>query len=112
MLQINARRRSFGGIGPRTLEVLELAPPEAWRQSGLEKVRDRCHFTPQVDGSHKLRGAACSACNAKMKDPKDIIVLFHNGEGFDFHYLVRGHIRACGEAMEEELERVRVDFTA
>ena len=33
-----------------------------------------------------------------MKDPTNIIVLFHNGEGFDFHFIVKGQAKVCAEA--------------
>ena len=37
-----------------------------------------------------------------MKDPEDIAILFHNEESFDFHYIVKGQIKVCAEAREEE----------
>ena len=43
----------------------------------VEKVKDHCHFTG------KYRGAACSSCNSKMKNPKFIPVVFHNLQNYD-----------------------------
>ena len=47
------------------------------------KCRDHNHFTG------KYRGAACSSDNSKARLPKNIVIYFHNGGGFDFHFLIR-----------------------
>ena len=50
----------------------------------LLKCADHNHFT----GAY--RAAACSSCNSKARLPKDMVILFHNGGGFDFHFIIRG----------------------
>ena len=49
----------------------------------LVKCADHNHFT----GAY--RTAACSSCNSKARLSNDIIILFHNGGGYDFHFIVR-----------------------
>jgi len=46
------------------------------------KVRDHCHLTG------KFRGAAHNICNLGLNEKEyKLPVFFHNGRGFDFHYL-------------------------
>ena len=45
------------------------------------KVRDHCHYT------RKFRGAAHSICNLRNKTPKKILVVFHNGFTYDYHFI-------------------------
>ena len=60
-------------------------------------VRDHDHFT----GNY--RGAACSRCNAQAQLPKQIVVLFHNLEGFDGHEIVNAIVRLrCVEVVEPD----------
>ena len=47
------------------------------------KVRDHCHITG------KFRGAAHKECNSKVKIPKNLLVIFHNSEGYDGHFIFR-----------------------
>ena len=55
-----------------------------FKSSGpLVKCADHNHFT----GAY--RTAACSSCNSKARLSNDIIVLFHNGGGYDFHFIIR-----------------------
>jgi hypothetical protein len=51
------------------------------------KVRDHNHLTG------KYRCAACSYCNLQVQLPSSIPVFFHNGEGYDFHFLVHAITR-------------------
>ena len=48
-----------------------------------ELVEDHCHWTGN------FRGYACLSCNAKMREPQYIPVFFHNGGGFDFHFIIQ-----------------------
>jgi len=57
------------------------------------KCADHNHFTGVY------RGPACSSCNSKARLPKDIVIFFHNGGGYDFHFL----IRAIAELQNSEL---------
>ena len=42
--------------------------------SSDDKVKDHCHYTS------KYRGAVHSICNLRYKTPKEILVIFHNGD--------------------------------
>ena len=50
-------------------------------------VRDHDHTTGL------FRGSACSSCNVKAQMPREMIVFFHNMEGFDGHELIQAIIR-------------------
>ena len=47
------------------------------------KVRDHCHYTG------KYRGAAHDICNLRYKIPKEILVAFHNGSTYDYHFIIK-----------------------
>ena len=47
------------------------------------QVRDHCHYT----GEH--RGAAYSVCNLKYSVPKKILIVFHNGLNYDYHFAIK-----------------------
>ena len=47
------------------------------------KVRDHCHYTGQ------LRGPAHSICNLRYEIPKEILIVFHNGSTYDYHFIIR-----------------------
>ena len=47
------------------------------------KVRDHCHYTG------KYRGAAHNICNLRYKIPKEILVVFHNGSPYDYHFIIK-----------------------
>ena len=47
------------------------------------KVRDHCHYTG------KFRRAAHSICNLRYKTPKEILVVFHNGSTYDYHFIIK-----------------------
>ena len=48
-----------------------------------KKVRDHCHYTG------KFRGAAHSECNLRCKVLKEILVVFHNGSTYDYHFKIK-----------------------
>ena len=48
-----------------------------------DKVRDHCHITG------KYRGAATNKCNSKLNIPKQLIIIFHNLEGYDGHIFLK-----------------------
>jgi hypothetical protein len=48
------------------------------------KVRDHDHL------SGKYRAALCEPCNKKAKQPVELLILTHNGTGFDHHFYLRG----------------------
>ena len=47
------------------------------------KVRDHCHYTGEY------RGAAHSICNLKYSVPKNILIVFHNGSNYDYHFIIK-----------------------
>ena len=47
-----------------------------------QKVNDHCQYTG------KFRGAAHNNCNLRYKIPKEILVVFHNGSTYDFHFII------------------------
>ena len=47
------------------------------------KVRSHCHYTG------KYRGAAHNICNVRYKTPKVILVVFHNGSTYDYHFIIK-----------------------
>ena len=57
----------------------------------LSKVRDHCHFTGLY------RGAAHNDCNLRLKQDKTVPVLFHNGQGYDFHLLMHNLGKLAGD---------------
>ena len=48
-----------------------------------EKKLHHCH------GMGQYLGALCHSCNIAAQTPKTIPVVFHNGGGYDFHFLLR-----------------------
>ena len=66
------------------------------------KVRYHCHHTG------KFRGAAHSICNLRYKAPKEILVVFHNGSTYDYHFIINklakefdGQLECLGENAEK-----------
>ena len=66
------------------------------------KVRDHCHYTG------KYRGAAHVICNLRYKIPKEILVVFHNGSTYDYHFIIKelvkefnGNFECLGENTEK-----------
>ena len=47
------------------------------------KVKDHCHYTG------KYRGAAHKTCSLRYKVPKEILVVFHNGPTYDYHFIIK-----------------------
>ena len=68
----------------------------------MKKVRDHCYYTG------KYRGAAHSNCNLNYKIPKEILVVFHNGSTYDYHFIIKqlarefkGNFECLGENTEK-----------
>ena len=66
------------------------------------RVKDHCHYTG------KLRGVAHNICNLKFKTPKEILVVFHNGSAYDYHFILNqlvkefnGQLECLGENREK-----------
>ena len=47
------------------------------------KVRDHCHYTGEY------RNPAHSICNLKYSVAKQILVVFHNGSNYDYHFIIK-----------------------
>ena len=47
------------------------------------KVSNHCHYTG------KYRGAAHSIGNLKFNVPNEILVDFHNGSNYDYHFIMK-----------------------
>ena len=69
-----------------------------------QKVRDHCHYTG------KYRGAAHDICNLRNRAPKEILVVFHNGSTYDYHFIIKelaeafnGQYKCLGENTEKYL---------
>ena len=66
------------------------------------KVRDHCHYTG------KYRGAAHNICNLRYKIPKEILVVFHNGSAYDYHFIIKELVKEFGgnfECLGENTEK-------
>ena len=66
------------------------------------KVREHCHCMG------KYRGAAHNICNLRYKVPKEILVVFHNGSTYDYHFIIKelvkefeGNFDCLGEYTEK-----------
>ena len=46
------------------------------------KIRDNCHYTGEYIGP------AHSICNLRYNTPKEIIMIFHNGSNYDYHFII------------------------
>ena len=53
------------------------------KDKNYQKVRDHCHYTG------KYRSAAHSICNLKFKVLNEILVVFHNGSNYDYHFIIK-----------------------
>ena len=58
------------------------------------KVRDHYHYTGKYRGvAHnifgKYRGVAHNICNLRYKISKEILIIFHNGSTYDYHFIIK-----------------------
>ena len=69
------------------------------------KIREHNHF----NGNYK--GAACQSCNKKEgKASKTIHVFFHNGSGYDFHFIVTGYENQYNKV--DVLSKISEEYTS
>ena len=47
------------------------------------KIRDHCHLTD------KYKGAAYSICNLRFNMTNEILIVFHNGSKYDYHFIIK-----------------------
>ena len=52
------------------------------REKKYRKVRDYCHYT----GAN--RGATHGICNLKYSLPTRILIVFHNGSSYNYHFII------------------------
>ena len=50
---------------------------------GIKKVRYHCYYTG------KFRGTAHNICNLRYKTPKEIQIAFHNGNTYDYYFIIK-----------------------
>ena len=48
-----------------------------------QKVTGHCYYTGYY------RGAAQRICNLKYHVPKKMLILFHNGSNYDYHFIIK-----------------------
>ena len=53
-----------------------------WLDTKNYVVRDHCHVTG------KFRAAVHNECNLKLQMQRYLIIIFHNGKGYDYHFLL------------------------
>ena len=66
------------------------------------KIRDHFHYTG------KYRSTAHNICNLKYKTPKEILVIFHNGSNYDYHFIIKDlakKIKGQFECSEGNIEK-------
>ena len=68
------------------------------------KVKDHCHYTG------KYRGAAHNICNLRHRIPKEILIVFHNGSTYDYHFIIKelvkefdGNFECLGENTKKKI---------
>ena len=68
------------------------------------KVIDHWHFTG------KYRGATHNICNLRYKVPREILVVFHNGSIYDYHFIIKelvkefdGNFECLGENTKKHI---------
>ena len=66
------------------------------------KVNYHCHYTG------KYRGAAHNICNLRYRIPKEILIVFHNGSTYEYHFIIKevvkefdGNFECLGENTEK-----------
>ena len=64
-----------------------------------------------INYSGKYRGAAHNACNLRYKTPKKIIVVFHNGSKYDYHFLIKYSQKNWKDSLDT-YKRDRNNFSA
>ena len=67
-----------------------------------QKVKNHCHYT------EKYRRAAYNISDLRYKTPKEIIVVFHNGTTYDYHFIIKelpGEFNGQFECLEENTEK-------
>ena len=67
-----------------------------------QKVTDHCLYTG------KYKGAGHNICKLRYKGPKEILVVFHNGSKYDYHFIIKelveeleGQSECLGESAEK-----------
>ena len=69
------------------------------------EVRDNCHYTG------KYRSAAHGICDLKYSVPKEILIVFHNGSNYGYHFIIKkklaeefeGQVNCVGQNTEKSI---------
>ena len=73
------------------------------------RVRGHCHYTG------KYRGSAYNICNLKHEALKEILIVFHNGYTYDYHFIIKElakEIDGQFECLGENTEKIYYFFCA
>ena len=81
--KINYNYQQICYICKNEFDKCDTAGPSSLESKKHHKVRDHCHYTC------KYRGAAHNICNLRYKVPKEILVVFHNGSTYDYHFIIK-----------------------
>ena len=84
-------------------KVCHICKEKFFNDKSKKNVRDHCHFTG------RFRGAAHSECNLRYKVPEEILIVFHNGSTYDYHFIIKklakelkGEFECLGENTEKK----------
>ena len=61
------------------------------------KVRDHCHYTGEY------RGAAHSIGNLKLNVSNEILLVFHNGSNYHYHFIIKKQQISLRENLNVEM---------
>ena len=81
--KINYNDQKVCYICEKEFDTIDTTKPSSLERKKNYKVRDHCHYTG------KYRGAAHNVCNLRYKVPKEILVVFHNGSTYDYHFIIK-----------------------
>ena len=100
--KINYNDQKVCYICKKEFDTTDTAGPSSLERKKNYKVRDHCHYVG------KCRGAAHNICNLRYKVPKEILVVFHNGSTYDYHFIIKelvkefeGNFDCLGENTEK-----------
>ena len=85
-------------------KVCYICKKEFDKSDKKHKVRDHCHYTG------KYKGVVHNICNLRYKIPEEILIVFHNGSTYDYHFIIKelvkefeGNFECLGENTEKYL---------
>ena len=100
--KINYNDQKVCYICKKESDTIDTTKSSSLERKKHHKVRDHCHYTG------KYRDAAHNICNLRYKVPKEILVVFHNGSTYDYHFIIKelvkefeGNFDCLGENTEK-----------